>query len=166
MGAEARWVCHTCKTVCSRGGAPVIVRTQGDITVLQLDDIEGSVANLKALIDIGSDRYERWTGFVSDLKRWLSKHEGHNTHIGSDYTTDVMDLDDYRNESVDGKVSDATRLEQRTLGCKDWRKARVQAIKDTIMECKSTGAYGHLIDVDKAAETLYEHFVMAKAPQL
>ena len=144
MGEEARWVCHTCKTICSRGGRPIIIRTK-KFVMADWEHIRETVSRLESLM-IGLDTadrempdlFVRWDGFMSDLKKWLSRHEGHNIHIGSDYTTDSMDLDNYHNETVDNKVSRYTQLEYGVKGTDEWVVNKKRDIKDILDEHASS----------------------------
>lgn len=164
MGEEARWVCHDCKTVCSRGGRPWL-RVKLPVTrerVSQLRDLLSTVS-LGAELD---DHIQNVYGFLSDLNVWLSRHEDHNFHIGSDYTTDMMDLDEYHNETVRGEVSDYTRLEAEQRTADEWRERGTEKIAGIIMSCKSKGAYGSMIDVKAAAEKLYDQFCFDMAAEI
>ncbi len=161
MGADARWVCFTCKTVCCRGGNPITINN-----VVSESDIRAGLSNLEELlklVKVDKNGLASLLSFLEDLATWLSRHEGHNIHVGSDYTTDMMDLDDYHNESVDGKVSDYTRLEAQTKSVNEWRQTSINSIKKVLRECESTGAYGLMVDVDKAAVELYDKFSMGEA---
>lgn len=166
MGEEARWVCHTCKTVCNRGGTPIIIRQRNDIYVEEIDGIRSAIAELGISIELHRDLRESWIGFLDDLREWVSRHKDHNIFIGSDYTTDHMDLDDYRDETVDGDVADYTRLEAQTRTAEEWRNAGIEKIAGIIMSCVSNGVYGTTIDVKATAEKLYDQFCSDMAAEL
>lgn len=154
MGEEARWVCNTCRTVCSRGGRPL---THSVKTLDGVAKARSALASASVFMEVSNHDY--LVMFLDDLYSWLCRHQGHNIHVGSDYTIDAADLRKYYNESVDGRRSDATRLELETRSWKDWRKVRIEAIKNTIRDCKLSSAYGLMVDVDRLAEQLYDkHF--------
>lgn len=155
MGADARWVCIDCKTVCNRGGRPIVTRSGNDISMLEVDGIKENLATLKTLIDIEDDRYRSWMDFLDGLRKWLSRHEGHNIHIGSDYTTDMMDLDDYHNESVEGKVSSCTRYEARCKSVDEWEATARKEIGQIIRKHKDEIAHNN---TDTVANELYQKF--------
>lgn len=101
------------------------------------------------------ENYSDIVSFSDDLRKWLSCHEAHNIHIGSDYSTDNSDLDDYYNESVDGKKSDATRLELQTRSWEDWHRVQVDKIKAIMLKNASRTPAGVMIDADTAAEEIF-----------
>jgi hypothetical protein len=164
MGEDARWVCHDCKTVCSRGGNPIIKRPLGDITTGEIDAIKENVGRLGISITLHKELRETWYSFLNDLRKWVSRHQGHSTYIGSDYTTDVMELDDYRDETVDGKVNDYTRLEAKTRTAEGWRNAGIEKIKGLIME--HSAPHGVVIDLNAAATALYDQLISDIAAEL
>ena len=133
MGESARWVCHTCKTVCPQGGRPIFQGTPSEITTDDIDNLRGQIEALNTEVRVKDE--DVMISFLNDLRKWLSRHEGHDIHIGSDYSTDMMDLDDYRNESVDGKVSDCTRAEAREKSMDEWIETSIREIDSIIQEC-------------------------------
>lgn len=149
MGADARWVCHTCKTVCPRGGRPVL-RYGTEYSVEEVESILGQVVTLSTSIEEVYLEKDVIVFFLNDLKRWLTKHEGHVIYIGSDYSTDMMDLDNYYDETVDGKKGSMTRHEVQ-MGClQDLEERALEDIKETIRK--------HEDDLDAAARELYNKF--------
>lgn len=129
MGADARWVCHTCKTVCSRGGRPML-----NIGASFLAD---NIPELKARVSFFAEAFmlddkDRYISFLDNLYTWLSRHKEHNIHIGSDYSIDGMSLEEYYDELLDGTISKMTRIEAQ-LACFDqWQESSVRDIEETI----------------------------------
>lgn len=154
MGTDARWVCHTCKTVCSRGGSPL---TKGIHTRRQVDDAKDLLFRVEAVFDIGNI-VEDVTPFLDDLRMWLFRHEDHNITVGSDYATDFMDLDDYRNESVSGKVSGCTRLEAQTKSMNEWEQTAINEIKRIIRRYTDDTDVGVINRLDSVAAELHNKF--------
>lgn len=149
MGADARWVCHTCKTVCSRGGTPVVYYHDGVVTAMEVRTLLESV-NALGLEEGHFFEKDVITSFLDDLISWLGRHEGHVSNIGSDYSTDGMDLEDYYDEAVDGTKNSMTRHEVQ-MGCLQvFEKRALEDIKNTIRE--------HGDDLDGAARELYNRF--------
>ncbi len=163
MGADARWVCHDCKVVCSRGGQPMIIRCLSmDFDELnyiksKMDRLRVLMGELDMIDSTEQEKFNRWNDFMEDLRTWLTKHNGHHVHIGSDYSTDTMNLDDYHNESVDGKVSDCTRHEAMSKDVSEWRQTSINEIKQIITR---HGINIELGKLDVVAEELYSRFCM------
>lgn len=153
MGADARWVCHTCKMVCPRGGRPMFVTIPRALTLQDIVWMKTYLAKLRATFELQDG--EDITSFLNDLHSWLGRHFGHDIHIGSDYSTDMMDLGDYRNESVDGKVSDCTRAEAQEKSMEEWAETSIQRIEEAIQGCVKGEK-----SVRATAEELYNHFSM------
>lgn len=130
MGADARWVCHTCKTVCSRGGRPLFQHVADSYTVESIDLFKEVLSRFHSVFEF--DDHERYVSFLDDLKGWLSRHQIHSIHIGSDYSTDGMDLEDYYDESIDGKKSSMTRGEIEMSCFKDWEERSIGDIEEII----------------------------------
>lgn len=152
MGADARWVCHTCKTVCSRGGRPIfrvenVVDTRGGVTYLK-----ELLARVNSLIEL--DDCDRYIKFLDDLHKWLGRHESHLIYVGSDYSTDAMDLEDYHEEAVDGKVSKMTRHKVNMSCLNAFEADAIEDIETLIQEC----IRGKL--VEEAARELFNRFSM------
>lgn len=103
MGNDARWVCNTCKTVCSRGGRLIFHETLCTMSVATIAQLKSEIHDLSHKVVIGD--LDHIVGFLDDLQVWVRRHEGHNIHIGSDYSIDEMDLGGYHNELMNGKVS-------------------------------------------------------------
>jgi hypothetical protein len=125
------------------------------ITQAEIENMRSMVASLNLGVDL-DDIADRIFNFLTDLSTWLSRHEGHDIHIGSDYSTELANLDEYRNESMDGKVSVFTRYEARCKSISEWRQTAVNEIKRVIAN------YG-LVDeqaLDQMAAELYEKFSM------
>lgn len=132
MGANTMWVCITCKTVCSRGGKPIYFAAGFDMTKEGIANLNRSLHTLCTVIEL--DGCEHATGFLDDLTTWLGRHEGHYIHIGSGYSTDMMDLDDYHNETVDGQVSRFSRLEVDLAYYNEWQESSILDIQKVIEE--------------------------------
>lgn len=152
MGADARWVCHTCRTVCYRGGRPIFLSAVcGEMSVSQIDNLERSLVAICEQVLI--ENQEHIFSFLSDLRRWLSKHEGHNLHVGSDYSTDMMDFGDYYEETVDGKKS--------VITVNDAHMQSVDAMEETVIR-EIEGILGKCVagkkSVRETAEKLYRKF--------
>jgi hypothetical protein len=154
MSESARWVCHTCKTVCDRGGR---VAAKGIFSTRQVELARLLLKRAHEVFEF-DELVEDISRYLADFEKWLSRHESHNIHIGSDYTTDMMDLCDYFNETVGGAKSDVTRLELASRNADRWRSAGIDKVKSIILAHKSKGAYGIVIDVDGAAEALYNQY--------
>lgn len=130
MGEDARWVCHTCKTVCFRGGEPYLNKHLN-----QLDDGDLVYAKTQLAILIattGLDHLKPTYDYFSDLVKWTSNHIGHTVHFGSDVTTDHMDLNDYRIESIAGVKSELTIGESANKAYTEWRRAKLEETKNII----------------------------------
>lgn len=112
MGESARWVCSTCKTICYRGGTPIFKGIPESPTIEELKSLKTAFCSLMSRIRLVTDDEDRYVYFMDDLITWLSVHEGHNIHIGSDYSTDMWDLEDYRVEAIDGTTHKLTILEE------------------------------------------------------
>lgn len=130
MGADARWICHTCKTVCYRGGKPLLQSTRKAMTVEEVGTLLVKVSDLHSELKL-SDA-ETTVSFLNDLKLWLERHEEHDIHIGSDYSTDMMELDDHYEEAVDGKRSVVTLLEACMQSVSAMEETAVREIEDVI----------------------------------
>lgn len=135
MGADAKWVCNTCRTVCSRGGRPIFKTVPVNPTVRGMKLLKQQFSRLMEMIELVTDDKERYIFFLDDLVAWLSRHENHDVHIGSDYSTDFMDLDEYRDETVDGKISSMTRIEAKLSSINQWSETVVRSIQIIIEEC-------------------------------
>ena len=136
MGEDARWVCLTCKTVCYRGGTPILRSVQRTLTVKEVDSIKTQFHNVMHSIQLVNDDADRYTSFLDDLSAWLCVHESHDIHVGSDYSTDMWDFEDYRVEGVDGAAHTLTIMEE--------RKEREEAISKT--EVKAISDMGRMIE--------------------
>lgn len=104
MGVDARWVCHTCKTMCFADGARSIL-------------VHGvSVADLEAFLILAPkitkghyiSGWDTLLGTARDHLRWRKRHEGHKIYITNDSSVSRSDFPDYRAETVGGKVSKET----------------------------------------------------------
>lgn len=112
MGADARWVCHTCKTICHADGSR---DHWGGKEPPTLEELELAIKAAEVVAEYMSDSYydrETPVRFLSSLHKWLSRHVGHNVCITSDYGTDMMDDEDFRTEHVDGTVHELTHEEE------------------------------------------------------
>lgn len=131
MGEDARWVCNTCKTICYRGGTPAIqhgaIESRQEVTTLK-EELRHLMESLR--IEDCDDKMQ----FLDDLYTWLGVHEGHNILIGSDYSTDNMDLDNYRVESIDGVTHELTIIEEQEQGYKDAGAEALEFIMQAIEE--------------------------------
>lgn len=146
MGADARWVCHTCKTVCSGAGRPIFRSCNPVYSKHEIHALKEDLCKMNRVVEL--EDYNRYTSFLDNLSRWLGRHEDHNFHIGSDYSTDMMDLEDYRDESLGGEVSRLTRHEIDMGYYNDFVKSQINDIKEIITK--------HGGDVDSAAKELYD----------
>lgn len=153
MGEDARWVCHTCKTVCSRGGRPIFQFIPDDLSIGDIDNLKKQIVGLSREIVIENEG--NIVSFLDDLRTWLSRHIGHKTHIGSDYSTDVMDLDDYHNEAISGEVSSLTRHEARMESVNEWELKTIREIEQVIGEHSTEIKAG---DTGPVARELYHRF--------
>lgn len=133
MGADAVWVCHTCKTVCPRGGTPILRSSSEEMTVESTVSLKGQISDLGSKLEI--DNKDRIISFLDDLAAWLFRHQAHQIHIGSDYSTDLADLGDYYSETVDGKVSKITRYEAQCLDTNAFEETSIQEISTVIQAC-------------------------------
>lgn len=150
MGADARWVCHTCMTICARGGTHIFKSIPEFSTVEEVRLIKDQFCDLMQTIELVTDNEERYISFFDDLMIWLKRHEGHNTHIGSSYSTDMMDDEDYRNETLSGHVDTMTRGEK-MVGMEV--EARVQTVEDIKGIIDKHGS-----NTQAAAQELYDKF--------
>lgn len=155
MGQDARWVCYTCKTVCSRGGRPLV---RGMDSIEAVNQARLLIAQAREVFELDG-KPEEVSSFLNDLSKWLSRHQTHNIHIGSDYSTDMMDLDDYHNESVDGKVSDCTRFEVRCKSVDEWEATARKQIEQVIRKHKDEITHGNMGTV---SNELYQKFSMGR----
>lgn len=153
MGADATWVCHTCKTVCCRGGEPSLIATSERMALQEIVRLKNDLATLSNILRLRDK--DAVMSFLDDLHRWLGIHFGHKLHIGSDYSTDIMDLDDYHNEIMDGKISSLTRAEARQKGVEEWEQTRRKEIGYIIRKHKDEIAHGNTGTV---ANELYQKF--------
>jgi len=133
MGADSRWVCHTCKTVCSGEGRPLLKGFHEGMIVEDIYALKQQIANLDAEIEI-LDK-EKAISYLDNLRTWLERHQGHRIHIGSNYSTDMMDIDDYYDETVKGNVSKITRHEARSLGTEALVESSIREISGVIQAC-------------------------------
>lgn len=132
MGADARWVCHTCMTVCPRGGKHIFTTVLDGPTVDEVEGIKTRFCSLMQDIELITDDKNRYITFLDDLILWLRRQEGHNTHVGNDYSTDGMDLEDYHDETVGGDVSSFTRHEVDMACFNEWEESSIRDIQQAI----------------------------------
>lgn len=149
MGEDARWVCHTCKTVCPRGGRPIFKTIPRYLTLQEVRVYRAAITRISSVFDTG-DFADIAIVFLDQLSVWLKRHQGHNIHIGSDYSTDMMDLEEYHNETVGGVVDKLTRINSQLATVGIIERDSVQQIKSTILK--------HGSDADAAAKELYSRF--------
>lgn len=133
MGADSRWVCHTCKTVCSEEGRPLLKSVREHMAIEDIVALKLQVADLDAEVEILD--VERATSFLDNLGTWLERHKDHEIHIGSDYSTDMMELDDYHDETIKGKVAKITKHEARCLDANAFEETSIQEISTVIQAC-------------------------------
>lgn len=153
MGEDARWVCHTCKTVYSRGGRPIFQSIPRELTVGEIDAYKEQIRAFHEVFRLEDE--DTMISFLDDLRRWASRHEGHNVHIGSDYSTDMMDLEEYHDETVDGEVSDLTEFEAQVQAMKGLEERTINKIRDVLMSRKLSGTARAF---NSAARELYRRF--------
>lgn len=132
MGADARWVCHTCKTLCSRGGRPVPFAVGFDMSKQSIINLKKTYCTLGAVMEM--DDQKRIVGFLDDLIVWLGVHEGHNIHVGSDYSTDMMDLEIYKKEAINGTTHKLTMIEEEEEARSKAEAKGIDTIKGLIEE--------------------------------
>lgn len=152
MGEDARWVCHTCKTVCPRGGRPEL--REFNTSIRRLARLRLLLADLDPIVDIDGLK-DHLIPFIDDLQRWLGRHKDHDIHIGSDYSTDMMDLENYHNETVDGKVDKRTRIECQLQAVNEIEAESIERIKKVIEEYAVNPGE---ISLEKVAKDLYYRF--------
>ena len=113
MGVDARWICHTCKTMCYADGARSYLNHK-----LTLEDAIQFLADAKRFVDkslrkvfldysVGltdSSEIESLRDFVM----WAARHKGHKTVLTNDMSVSRDDFPDYRAESVGGVVDKTT----------------------------------------------------------
>lgn len=155
MGEDARWVCNTCKTVCYRGGRPIFQGIPAYMSLHGIRQHKEQITSFSSTFVL--DDKDSMIGFLDDLQRWLSRHEGHNIHIGSDYSTDMWDLDDYHSETVDGKISKLSNMDVRMSVVDAIAESSIRDIQKTLEEYADNRDE---LSSRKIAEELYQKFSM------
>lgn len=104
MGVDARWICHTCKTVCFADGARSILSYD-----IKFDAAQHFLTLAPKITDgsyIGG--WEDLLKTLEDFVKWYRRHNGHQVLMTNDISLDFADLSDYRNEMVNGQLSPTT----------------------------------------------------------
>lgn len=108
MGVDARWMCHTCKTMCCADGARSVLNH------------DAAIEDVKKLLELApriTDGYciggwDYLLKICSNFINWTSRHKGHKIAISNDSSISRDDLPDYRSETVEGEVGDKTFREE------------------------------------------------------
>lgn len=132
MGAEARFICFTCKTICYADGSR---NYWGGKEIPPIEELEAAIGAARIVAKYISPHYydtQIPIKFLEMLVGWLRRHQGHKISITSDYGMDMGDWEDYKTESVDGKVATLTREEENEEACRQAKEANTERIKGII----------------------------------
>ncbi len=113
----------------------MLVGTYTALTVKDTVALSKRVAEVRRSVLI--EDAESIIDFLDDLSKWLKRHQGHSFHIGSDYSIDGMDIDEYRNETLAGTVSALTRQEVALANYNEWNQSYILEIEGMVNECIS-----------------------------
>lgn len=140
MGVDARWVCHSCKTICCANGFrdlwahPKKIPTPEDIyqIIESTEGVAGGLIKPDELPDLG-----KALKFLEVMAGWLSRHRGHDILIANDYMLDLIDLEEYRTEEVDGTIHSLTKYGEQVRAAKEAEEQAVRRIQKKIEEYAS-----------------------------
>lgn len=107
MGVDARWICHTCKTMCCADGARSYLNYD-----LELEEAEKFLSYIEETYRKIFSGYHTEYLDSSELEclrsftKWAKRHKDHSIQLTNDATVSRDDLPDYRAESVDGTINE------------------------------------------------------------
>ena len=107
MSVDARWICHTCKTICFANGARSYLNYKLGLEAAEefLKFLDTSY-NKIFFSSYTSEFYE--SNEVRSLRhfvKWAGRHKGHRLLLTNDHSVSPDDFPDYKAETVDGVVS-------------------------------------------------------------
>lgn len=109
MSVEARWICHTCKTICCAGGRRDILNYKSFPEGLDLEYIDMAsymvvYLGRKLIIEDYAHVPNRVFDFLEHLRKWIRRHGNHAVNITNDHGLDMFDLSGYHMETTAGVI--------------------------------------------------------------